>query len=176
MHLKNNIIYFIFCLHWVFLCCTPTSSSCSEQGYISLWYVSFSLQWLLLLWLMGLLLRGMWDLPGPGIELIFPALAGGLLTTEQLGKSYTCDLKDLKQKVAEMNAVGWKQKGRLGRCLQSLSERGYSMHDDWERRAENDDRQRWAGKEPESNSGCTKALGPLPEGQWESMGGLHTNI
>ena len=33
-----------------------------------------------------LLLLGMWELPGPGIELEFPALAGGFLTTEQRGQ------------------------------------------------------------------------------------------
>ena len=32
----------------------------------------------------ALLLRGMWDLPGPGLK---PALAGGFLTTEPPGKS-----------------------------------------------------------------------------------------
>ena len=32
------------------------------------------------------LLRGMWDLPGPGFEPVSPALAGGLLTTVPLGK------------------------------------------------------------------------------------------
>ena len=30
---------------------------------------------------MGLVAHGMWDLPGPGIELVSPALAGGFLTT-----------------------------------------------------------------------------------------------
>ena len=34
-----------------------------------------------------LLLRGMWDLPRPGIKLMFPALAGGFLTTAPPGKS-----------------------------------------------------------------------------------------
>ena len=29
----------------------------------------------------------MWDLPGPGLELVFLALAGGLLTTVPPGKS-----------------------------------------------------------------------------------------
>ena len=29
----------------------------------------------------------MWDLPGPGIEPVFPALAGGFLTTAPPGKS-----------------------------------------------------------------------------------------
>ena len=33
------------------------------------------------------LLRSMWDLPGPGMELIFPTLAGGFLTTGPPGKS-----------------------------------------------------------------------------------------
>ena len=35
------------------------------------------------------LLRGMWDLPGPGIEPISPALAGGFLTTRPPGKPRT---------------------------------------------------------------------------------------
>ena len=30
----------------------------------------------------------MWDLPGPGIEPVFPALAGGFLTTEPPGKPH----------------------------------------------------------------------------------------
>ena len=33
------------------------------------------------------LLCGMWDLPGPGLEPVSPALPGGLLTTEPPGKS-----------------------------------------------------------------------------------------
>ena len=33
------------------------------------------------------MLRGMWDLPGPGLERVSPALAGGFLTTEPPGKS-----------------------------------------------------------------------------------------
>ena len=32
------------------------------------------------------LLRGMWDLPGPGLEPVSPALAGGFLTTVPPGK------------------------------------------------------------------------------------------
>ena len=34
----------------------------------------------------ALLLHGMWDLLGPGIELVSPALAGGFFTTESLVK------------------------------------------------------------------------------------------
>ena len=30
----------------------------------------------------------MWDLPGPGLELVSPALAGGFLTTVPPGKPY----------------------------------------------------------------------------------------
>ena len=33
------------------------------------------------------MLHGMWDLPGPGIELMSPALAGGFPTTVPPGKS-----------------------------------------------------------------------------------------
>ena len=35
------------------------------------------------------LLRGMWDLPGAGLEPVSPALAGGFLTTAPPGKSST---------------------------------------------------------------------------------------
>ena len=35
----------------------------------------------------ALLLHGMWDLPGPGIKPVSPALAGGFLTTVPPGKS-----------------------------------------------------------------------------------------
>ena len=35
-------------------------------------------------------LRSMWDLPGPRIEHVFPALAGGFLTTAPPGKSQPC--------------------------------------------------------------------------------------
>ena len=35
----------------------------------------------------ALLLHGMWDLPGPGLEPVSPALAGGFLTTAPPGKS-----------------------------------------------------------------------------------------
>ena len=34
------------------------------------------------------LLHGMWDLPGPGVEPVAPALAGGFLTTAPPGKSH----------------------------------------------------------------------------------------
>ena len=35
----------------------------------------------------ALLLHGMWDLPGPGLEAVSPALAGRFLTTALPGKS-----------------------------------------------------------------------------------------
>ena len=37
------------------------------------------------------LLRGMWDLPGPGLQPVSPELAGGLLTTAPPGKPQTID-------------------------------------------------------------------------------------
>ena len=36
------------------------------------------------------LLRGMWDIPGPGLEPVSPALAGGFLTTAPPGKPPIC--------------------------------------------------------------------------------------
>ena len=36
------------------------------------------------------LLRGMWDLPGPGLEPVSPALAGRFLTTVPPGKPVAC--------------------------------------------------------------------------------------
>ena len=37
------------------------------------------------------LLRGMWDLPKPGLEPVSPALAGGFLTTAPPGKALKCN-------------------------------------------------------------------------------------
>ena len=38
----------------------------------------------------------MWDLPGPGLEPMFPALAGGFLTTAPPGKPSLQDLGGLR--------------------------------------------------------------------------------
>ena len=37
--------------------------------------------------------HGTWNFPGPGIEPVSPALAGGLLTTGPLGKPLECIFK-----------------------------------------------------------------------------------
>ena len=84
----------------------------ASRSYSSLQCMGFSLQWLLLLPMRGSrahglsrcssqtlehrlgscdsaqLLPGMWDLSGPGIEPMSPALAGGFFTTEPAGKTY----------------------------------------------------------------------------------------
>ena len=82
-----------------------------RTGFTLLGCAGFSLRWLLLLWSMGSrpvgfsscglkalerrlsscgaraqLLRGMWDLPRPGLEPMSPALAGGFSTTVPPGK------------------------------------------------------------------------------------------
>ena len=87
-------------------------SSLLCTGYSSLLCTGFSLWWLLLLrstdsrltgfsscgsWALGCrlsscgaqaeLLRCMWDLPGPGLKPVSPALAGRFLTTAPPGKS-----------------------------------------------------------------------------------------
>ena len=41
------------------------------------------------------MLHGMWDLPGPGIEPMSPALAGGFLTTEPPEKSLAYIFNDV---------------------------------------------------------------------------------
>ena len=103
----NLFIY--FWLHWVFIAACGLSLVATSGGYSLLWCVGFSLQWLLSLWSMGSrhagfssygsqalehrlsrvraqFLHGIWDLPGPGLKPVSPALAGGFLTTAPPGK------------------------------------------------------------------------------------------
>ena len=107
-------MYFIyFWLRWVFVAEHWLSVVAASRGYSSLRCVGFSLRWLLItecslqacslqqLWHAGSvvvalrlsscgaraqLLCGIWDLPGPGLEPVSPALAGGFLTTAPPGK------------------------------------------------------------------------------------------
>ena len=51
----------------------------------------------------ALLLLGMWNLPGPGIEPESPALAGGLDTTESPGNHQSWNILDSRKKIAK----GW---------------------------------------------------------------------
>ena len=110
--------FFVFWLHWVFIAVRGLSLVAASGGYSLLRWAGFSLWWLLLLWSMGSrhagfsscglralerrlnscgarasLLRGMWDLPGPGLEPVSPALAGRFLTTAPPGKSPTSILE-----------------------------------------------------------------------------------
>ena len=85
----------VLCRH----CCMCVFFNCSEWGLLFVVCAGFVLWWLLLLWSMGSragfnscgtqasLLRGLGDLPRPGIEPVFPALAGRFLTTGPLGRS-----------------------------------------------------------------------------------------
>ena len=100
-----QLIYFFifFCIGSLLLC----------TGFLQL--RCFSLRWLLLLWSTGSrctgfsicgsqvlerrlsscgswaqLLHSMWDLPGPGLEPVSPALAGKFLTTAPPGKPLLC--------------------------------------------------------------------------------------
>ena len=79
----------------------------ASRGYSLLRCAGFSLRWLLLLWLTGSRAQAqqLWrtglvaprhvDLPGPGLELVSPALAGVFLTTVPPGKSRFYILKGL---------------------------------------------------------------------------------
>ena len=108
--LFNLFIY--FWLRWVFVAARRPSLVAVGSGYSLLRCAGFSLRWLLLLQSPGSrrmgfsscgswapecrlsscgarasLLRGMWDLPGPLLEPVSPALAGGFLITAPPGKS-----------------------------------------------------------------------------------------
>jgi hypothetical protein len=87
-------------------CCAQAFSSCSEWGLIWLWCTGFSLWWLPLLQAMHSrcagfsscgtqveLPHGMWDLHGPEIKPMFPALAGRFLTIRPPRKSCHLFLK-----------------------------------------------------------------------------------
>ena len=112
--LKFYLFIYLFIylwLRWVFVAARGLALVAVSWGYSSLWCAGFSLQWLLLLQSTGSrrvgfsscgswalecrlsscgtqaqLLHSMWDLPGPGLEPMSPALAGGFLTTAPQGK------------------------------------------------------------------------------------------
>ena len=76
-------------------CCARAFSSCGQWGLL---FVAEHGPWsarVLVVAACGLsscgaraqLLRGMWDLPGPGLEPVSPALGGGFSTTVPQGKS-----------------------------------------------------------------------------------------
>ena len=104
-------LFFNFWLHWIFVAVRGLPLVAASGGYSSLQCAGFSLRWLLSSRSMGsrysgfsscgtralerrlnscgalaYLLCGMWDLPGPGIEPMSPALVGGFLTTAPPGK------------------------------------------------------------------------------------------
>ena len=125
-------------MRWLFLATCGLSLVGASGGYSSLRCVGFSLRWLLLLRSTGsrhagvrscgspalerrlsscgawaLLLRGVWELPGPGLEPLSPALAGGFLTTAPPGKPG----KDIK-----LHHVGaFMRKRTLVRCHKTSS-------------------------------------------------------
>ena len=113
-----SILFFFFLSIYLFLaalglhCCTRASSSCGAQashcGGFSCCGARALGAWASVVATRGLsscgsraperrlssrgiraqLLRGMWDLPGPGIEPVSPALAGGFPTTAPPGKPH----------------------------------------------------------------------------------------
>ena len=106
-------LFYYFGLCWVFIAVHGLSLVAASGVYSLLRCAGFSLWWLLLLQSTGSrrvgfsscgtqalerrlsscgaraqLLRSMWDLPGPGLEPVCPALAGRLLTTAPPGNSF----------------------------------------------------------------------------------------
>ena len=91
--------FFFFWLCWVFVSVRGLSLVVASGGHSSLWCAGFSLSQPLFVAEHRLqtrrlsscgsraqLLRGMWDLPRPGLEPVFPALAGRFSTTAPPGK------------------------------------------------------------------------------------------
>ena len=108
---SNHFFFFFFLTALGLFAARGHSLVAASGGYSSLRCAGFSSRWLLQLQSMGSrrvgfsscgtralerrlsscgsrtqLLRGMWDLPGPGLEPVSPALAGGFLTTAPPGK------------------------------------------------------------------------------------------
>ena len=108
------IIIFSFCfwLHWVFTAARAFSSCGDQEASLCLRCVGFSL-WVSLVVDHGCPVWGfssccsclrscgtwaqMWNLPGRGLEPVSPKLAGGFLSTGQLGKSSKCLLWTMHQ-------------------------------------------------------------------------------
>ena len=55
---------------------------------------------------LALLLRGLWNLPGPGIEPMSPALEGGFLSTVPPGKSHVGALYLVSRAVTNYHKLG----------------------------------------------------------------------
>ena len=75
-------------------CCAQAPSSCGEWGLLSSYGAwasrcsgfSCCIAQALGTWASVVMSRGMWNLPGPGIKSMPPALAGRFFTTEPPGK------------------------------------------------------------------------------------------
>ena len=115
---KFIFIYFLFLAALGLHCSAGLSLVAESGGYSSLRCAGFSLRWLLQLQSTGSrrrgfsscgaraqLLRSMWDLPGPGLEPMSPASAGGFLTTAPPGKSHAVPLDLVCGKVLYLMAL-----------------------------------------------------------------------
>ena len=99
----KNVCLFIFLA--VLACCTGFSLVAASRGCSSCGAWA-SLPWLLFLRSMGsrvrlsscsawaYLIRGMWDLPRPGVKPTSPALTGGFFTVEPPGKPLSFHILD----------------------------------------------------------------------------------
>ena len=67
-------------------------------------------------------LRGMWDLPRPGLEPVSPALAGGFSTTAPPGKPWTFFWYWFKRTSWKKSAVGQSEEFEYGLVLGDIKE------------------------------------------------------
>ena len=81
--------FFIVCFKFLFIYFGCAESSLLRMGFRSLWCVGFSL-WGFSGGAQAQSPHSIWNLPGPGIEPMSPALPGGFLTTGPPGNSGCC--------------------------------------------------------------------------------------
>ena len=92
-------VYIRFWLHWIFFAVSRLSPAAAHELLIMVNFLVVEhklwVTWASVVATCGLsschawasLLHSVWDLPGPGIELMFPALAGRFLTIGSPAKS-----------------------------------------------------------------------------------------
>ena len=99
--LKKLFIY--FWLHWVFVVASGLSVVAESRGFSCgaralECRLSSCGTW-------AQLLHSMWDLPGPGLEPVSPALAGGFLTTVPPGKPHIFSCTDVIYHIGGLGAI-----------------------------------------------------------------------
>ena len=140
LHFVYLFIYFWLC--WVFVAVHGLSLVAASGGHSSLRCTGFSWRCLLLLRSTGSrragfsscgaqaqLLRSMWDLPGPGIKPVSPALADRFSTTVPPGKSQ--ERHFLKEALFRSPWIGTQDEHWGGPSLSTPTMTGWTVRVSW---------------------------------------------